>query len=339
MIIKKMVVLLLSLVALPIVSTNTVVLVSDNCADQATALELAKALNATVVTTTWGVYDENVVNEILALNPDKVIIIGGPLAVVENYTTALENAGITVERVGGQTRYETNANVTLRFQNQFKNAFGNNVSACVCYGLDDIALNESMEKIRDGHCLLLLTNGTNLSVEPTRLQLRIQNIEVIENPICPFCNYSRITNMLMHRGFKVNVTKISDERVKLMLQNRIRLMEMKIERLKNLGVNTTDLENKLNEVIQLMNQNRYQEAYRIMVQLQEMHMVMVRLHLHPMWHGGMANGTRGFNNQINKMNETVSHINYHIINASKGYEKAPHIYYKNINNNNTINIQ
>lgn len=217
----KKIILLLALIAIPIVSATDVILVSDNCADHATALELAKALNATVVTTTWGVYDENVVNEILSLKPDKVIIIGGPLAVVENYTTVLENAGITVERIGGQTRYETNANVTLRFQNQFKMAFGDNVSACVCYGLDDIALNESMEKIKQGKYLVLLSNGTNLSVNPERLQLKIQNIEVIENPICPFCNYSRITNMLMHRGFKVKVSKISDERVKLMLQNRL----------------------------------------------------------------------------------------------------------------------
>ncbi|WP_456373041.1 DUF2202 domain-containing protein [Methanocaldococcus sp.] len=303
----KKIILLLALIAIPIVSATDVILVSDNCADQATAFELAKALNATVVTTTWGVYDENVVNKILSLKPDKVIIIGGPLAVVENYTTTLENAGITVERVGGQTRYETNANVTLRFQNQFKNAFGNNVSACVCYGLDDIALNESIEKIKQGNYLVLLYNGTNLSVNPEKLQLRIQNIDIIENPICPFCNYSKITNMLMHRGFKVKVSKISDERVKLMLQNRIRVIEMKIEKLKNLGINTTELENKLKTAIQLMNQNKYQEAYQILVQLQEMQMMQIRMHFHPMGHGMYNNG---------RMSVNISHMNY--MNASRG---------------------
>ena len=260
--------LLLLLIAIPMVSATDVVLVSDNCADQCVALEVADVINATVITTEWGVYNESLVDEILALNPDKVIIIGGNLAVVENYTTALENAGITVERVGGKDRYETNANVTLRFQNQFRYAYGNNTTACVCHGLDDIALNETMQKIRNRTCLVLLTNGINLSVEPQKLQLRINKVEIVENPLCQLCNYSSLAMKLQRKGLNVAIEKIPEDKVKLMLQNKIKVMERKILMLKRMGANVTDLEEKLNEVEELINQNRYQDAYRVMVQLQ-----------------------------------------------------------------------
>ncbi|ADC70100.1 putative cell wall binding repeat 2-containing protein [Methanocaldococcus sp. FS406-22] len=323
--------LLLLLMAIPMVSANfatDVVLVSDNCADQCCALEVANALNATVITTEWGIYNESVVNEILALNPTKVIIIGGPLAVVENYTTALENAGITVERIGGKTRYETNANVTLRFQNQFRYAYGNNTTACVCYGFDDIALNETMELIKNGTCLVLLTNGVNLTVEPQKLQLKINKVEIVENPICPFCNYSKLMLKLQKNGLKIEIKQIPKVKVKLMLQHRIKMMERRIFMLKRMGVNVTDLEEKLKEVEELIKQNRYQDAYRIMVQLQGEQMAMVKLHLHPGGHG-MAKG------RINAMIANASHVYHQNANTSKigiGGVNAPHIYHQNINN-------
>ncbi|WP_048196717.1 cell wall-binding repeat-containing protein [Methanocaldococcus vulcanius] len=310
---RKLLLLFLMAVAFLVgsVSATDVVLVSDNAADQCTALEVADALNATVFTTTWGIYNESLVSEIENLNPEKVIIIGGPLAVVENYTIALENAGITVERIGGTNRYETNANATLTFQNQFKHMFGDNATACVCYGFDDIALNETMQKVRNRSCLLLLTNGTNLSVEPQKLQLRINKVEIIENPICPFCNYSKVMMQLKRHGINISVEQISEERVKLMLQNRIRLMERKIEMLKKMGVNTTELEEKLKEAEQLMEQNKLQEAYRIMIQLQEEQMVKVKTHLHPNW-GEMRRGSPHQNlnsseNPVGKMGENGHH--------------------------------
>ncbi|XRO76307.1 cell wall-binding repeat-containing protein [Methanocaldococcus sp. 10A] len=320
---KKLILLLL--MAIPMVSATDVILVSDNCADQCTALEVANALNATVITTEWGIYNESLVNEILALNPDKVIIIGGPLAVAENYTTALENAGITVERIGGQTRYETNANVTLRFQNQFKYAYGNNTTACVCYGFDDIALNETMASIRDGHCLVLLSNGTNLSVDPERLQLRINKIEVVENPICPFCNYSALVMKLQRKGLNVEIKEIPEDRVKLMLQNRIKLMEKRILMLKRMGINTSELEEKLKEVEELMNQNRYQDAYRIMIQLSGEQMAMVKLHLQPMGHG------KGIENAMGGNAPHVYHQNANTSQMGIGNTNAPHIYHQNNN--------
>ena len=326
---KKLIVLLSLILSASAVSATDVVLVSDNCADQTVALEVANVLNATVVTTTWGIYNESVVDEIKALNPDKVIVIGGNLAVVDDYITSLENEGLTIERIGGQTRYDTNANITLRFQHEFANAYGN-ATICVAHGLDDISLNETMAKVRDGHCLIILSNGSNLSVEPERLQLKINKIEVIENPVCP-CNHSAVVNRLMHKGFNVSVENIPEDKVKSMIQHRIKLMEMKIEMLKKQGINATELEEKLNEVNTLMNQNKYQDAYKIMIQLEGEQMATVRLHLHANGHGKM----------IGNVNATMSHdmgapantdapMNHQHNDTTVGDVGAPHINHQNM---------
>ncbi|NJE79723.1 cell wall-binding repeat 2 family protein, partial [Thermococcus sp. GR5] len=74
---------------------------------------------AVVVMTTWGVYDPNVTAEIMSYAPDEVIIIGGPEAVVEEYVNDLQELGITVERWGGQNRYETNLMVMTQAQIKF----------------------------------------------------------------------------------------------------------------------------------------------------------------------------------------------------------------------------
>ncbi len=348
---KKLMVLL-SLIALSasVVYATDVVLVSDNSADQTVALEVANVLNATVVTTTWGIYDESVIDEVKSLNPDKVIVIGGNLAVVDDYIVTLENAGLTVERIGGQTRYDTNANITLRFQNEFTHAYGN-VTICVAHGMDDISLNETMARVRDGHCLVLLSNGTNLSVEPERLHLRINKVEVIENPVCPY-NHSAVVNRLRNKGLNVAVQNIPEDRVKLMIQNRIRHMEMKIEMLKEQGINTTELEEKLNEVNELMNQNKYQDAYRIVLQLEGEQMATIRLQLHAGGHGKMM-GNANMSNMGN-MGAPMSHqnignagtpantnapMNHQYENTTVGNAGAPHINHQNMKNGGMITAQ
>jgi putative cell wall-binding protein len=338
---KKLMVLL-SLIALSAsaVSATDVVLVSDNCADQTCALEVANVLNATIVTTTWGIYNESVIDEIKSLNPDKVIVIGGNLAVVDDYIIALENEGLTVERIGGQTRYDTNANITLRFQNEFAHAYGN-ATICVAHGMDDISLNETMARVRDGHCLVVLSNGTNLSVEPERLHLRINKVEVIENPVCPSCNHSAVVNGLRNKGLNVAVQNIPEDRVKSMIQNRIRHMEMKIEMLKGQGINTTELEEQLNEVNALMNQNKYQDAYRIMIQLEGEQMATVRLHLQPGGHGKMMGNNTNMGNMGAPMDHqnvgntgtpanTNAPMNHQYENTTVGNAGAPHINHQNM---------
>jgi putative cell wall-binding protein len=197
--------------------------------------------------------------------------------------------------------------------------------------LDDIALNETMQKIRNRTCLVLLTNGINLSVEPQKLQLRINKVEIVENPFCQFCNYSSLAMKLQRKGLNVAIEKIPEDKVKLMLQNKIRVMERKILMLKRMGANVTDLEEKLNEVKELINQNRYQDAYRVMVQLQGEQMAKVKLHLHPMGHG-VAKGKAPHANHQNGNNSQMgvaSHV-YHqnVNNTQMGNANAPHLHNK-----------
>ncbi len=323
---KKLVVLLslMAISASAVYATN-VVLVSDNYADQASALEIANVLNATIVTTPWGIYNESIVNEIKTLNPDKIIIVGGNLAVVDNYSTALENDGYTVERIGGKTRYDTNANVTLRFQNEFAKVYGN-ATLCVANGTDIISLNETMAKVRDGHCLVVLSNGTNLSVEPEKLHLRIKNVEIMENPMIRG-NNSIIANRLMHSGYNVSINTIPEYRIKEMIQNRIKSMEMKIEMLDRQGVNTTHLKEQLAEITNLLNQNKYQNAYELMIKLENEQMVMIKTHLHhDMMRGNVMNNSGRMNNMNNMnnmaingngtaiMNHTMNHVANHTMN-------------------------
>ncbi|AEH07218.1 cell wall-binding repeat-containing protein [Methanothermococcus okinawensis] len=265
------------------VSSKDVILVSDNCADQTAALEIANVLNATVVTTAWGIYNESIVENIKSLNPDKVIIIGGSSAVVDDYVEALNNDGISVERIGGKTRYDTNANITLKFQSKFANTYGN-TTICVVHGLDEASLNETATKVKYNHCLVILSNGTNLSVEPTKLHLKINKVEVIENPACP-CNNSKVIARLTHKGFNVSVNSIPENKLKMIIQNRIRHMDMKIKMLKRRGIDTTELEVKLNEANELMSQNKYKEAYKTVLQLEGEQMALVKLKLHANGHG------------------------------------------------------
>lgn len=90
--------------------STTVILVSDNPSDYAVALSLSNTLNAAIVVTEWGTVESEKIQELIAMDPQRVIIIGGPKAVPEEYENALKNAGINVVRIWGQTRIETSLN-------------------------------------------------------------------------------------------------------------------------------------------------------------------------------------------------------------------------------------
>ncbi len=100
-----------------------VVLVSDNEADSTVAASIAELLNFTVVTTQWGIYNPNVTAEIIEDMPDKVIIIGGPVAVPMEYEQDLNNLGIPYERWYGADRYSTNVRVIEKAREEFPGIF------------------------------------------------------------------------------------------------------------------------------------------------------------------------------------------------------------------------
>ncbi len=102
---------------------SIVILVSNNEADSVVAESLANLLNVSVVVTPWGIYNPNITAEIVERMPDKVIIIGGPVAVPVEYEQDLNNLGISYERWYGANRYSTNIKVIEKAEEEFPGIF------------------------------------------------------------------------------------------------------------------------------------------------------------------------------------------------------------------------
>ncbi|ACJ16572.1 Hypothetical protein TON_1084 [Thermococcus onnurineus NA1] len=138
-----------------------VILVSDNEADRAIAENVAKILGAQVVVSPWGTYDPAASAEILTINPDKVIIIGGSVAVPEEYTQDFGEFGIPYERWYGETRYETNLAVIKMLKEEFPEAFSQITSVVIVNGRDVLAIQSMRESLPNefaGIPILVLTD-------------------------------------------------------------------------------------------------------------------------------------------------------------------------------------
>ncbi|ASJ11200.1 hypothetical protein A3L12_07780 [Thermococcus sp. P6] len=160
----------------------TVILVSDNEADGSVVQYLANVTGAVVVTTPWGRYDPNVTARIIAYAPDEVIIIGGPVAVSEEYASDLEELNITVERWGGANRYETNLKVMKEAMARFGLSF--NESVIIVPGNDSVALKKAVKIALRKRALLLFVNGTdNVTERIIELHMRPKNVTLIGTPV------------------------------------------------------------------------------------------------------------------------------------------------------------
>jgi len=155
---------------------TTVILVSDNIADQTLAEYIANITGAVVVTTTWGVYDPNVTSEILSYSPDTVIIIGGPDAVVAEYTSELDNINTTVYRWGGENRYETDMAVITNATKMFGIKFNGSV---LVPGNDSIALQKALKLALQNHSVVIYVNETT-NVTAIMEKLRVRNTVMVQ---------------------------------------------------------------------------------------------------------------------------------------------------------------
>jgi len=97
-------------------SSGTVILVSNNEADAAVAEVAAEVSGATVVTTEWGnSISGSMIADITAKSPERVLIIGGPVAIPSDTETKLNDLGITTIRISGSDRYATSSEVASYF--------------------------------------------------------------------------------------------------------------------------------------------------------------------------------------------------------------------------------
>ncbi|ASJ09617.1 hypothetical protein A3L11_10385 [Thermococcus siculi] len=129
---------------------DIVILVTDNEADLAMAYSVAGILDADVVVSPWGTYDPAVSAEILSRGAEMVIIIGGPVAVPDDYTSDFSDFGIPYERWYGETRYETNLAVIEGLKTEFPEAFARIEVVMVANGRDGLALREYIEAVKIG---------------------------------------------------------------------------------------------------------------------------------------------------------------------------------------------
>ncbi|WP_231288466.1 cell wall-binding repeat-containing protein [Methanococcus maripaludis] len=156
-------------------SASNVVLVSDTVSDCASA-NIIPTINDSyiVINTSWGVYDDDVLDQILNEYPQNVIIVGGTVAVPSEYDTQLEETGINVERIYGIDRYQTNKNVILKFKDQIQNR-----NIWIVYGDDD-----RPEFCNTGRNIVILSNGTALSFDDEDLEdFEPGRVTIMENPL------------------------------------------------------------------------------------------------------------------------------------------------------------
>jgi putative cell wall-binding protein len=246
-----------------------VLLVSDNSADCLTANSLGEVLNDNVIITTpWGEYTNETWDTILVEEPEIVYIIGGPVAIPTEYDDKLDEYNITYARLNGSNRYETNQEVIDKFLEKFRDANITNIT--IVYGED---INENCS----GYGFVILTNGTNLSIDNDTLDdLNITNetnITVIENPLF---NGSALVKRLNNRGFMVSTQAMPGWVLQNKVQNTRQFLIRKMNQLNTYGQNMTNdsnyqaLQNKLAEIDGYIEDEDYVNAYAAEIELQSM---------------------------------------------------------------------
>nr|WP_157726708.1 cell wall-binding repeat-containing protein [Thermococcus sp. P6] len=161
-------------------SERLTILVSDNEADETLAYSIADLLGATVIVSPWGSYDPNATARIIAHAPDEVIIIGGPVAVPEEYARDLEDFEIPYERWYGETRYETNLEVIKALVEKFPEVSGEIRTAVVVNGRDVLAIRAYRRALKtSGKPIIVLTDRKKENVTVAALE-RLKSVSEVK---------------------------------------------------------------------------------------------------------------------------------------------------------------
>lgn len=186
-------------------SLSIVILVSDNEADSALAEELAALLNASIVVTTWGVYDPNVTAEIMTYAPDKVIIIGGPDAVPKDYETELDELGVSCVRWYGGNRYETNLNVLKKAIEEYPELF-DGVKVVIAHGRDLGAIKRA-KGIEGKKFILYVDNNLTNTTEIIGTLLKTKSVIIIKSQLMDNETAKEIRERVRERVRDGNITE------------------------------------------------------------------------------------------------------------------------------------
>ncbi len=151
-------------------SETTVLLVSNNLADSAVAESIANQIEDVIIFyTEWGQFVPSVADAIAQLCPSQVLILGGPMAVVSEYESAL--AGLDVVRIGGEDRKETSFMAMEGLINRY--SLKNKV--VVANGGDENAIATALNESFKAGCPIIFINGNEVSNE-TKGKLKKEGI-------------------------------------------------------------------------------------------------------------------------------------------------------------------
>ncbi|WP_297417589.1 hypothetical protein [Thermococcus sp.] len=258
-------------------SSVTVILVSDSVADSALANYIANMTGAFVVTTPWGVYNPNVTAEVMAYAPDKVIIIGGPVAVPEQYVSDLQSLNITVERWWGENRYETDVavigNATVKLHLKFQ---GN---AIIAPGNDSAAIKKAfMEAVKARGVIIYANNTTDPIRILGRFGITPKNITVVQTAVMKGAML-KIIQKIKRDDSMVKVTEIGINITREMALNAINKTKERIAYAEKLLKNATlsqhekhmaekmlnISEEELQRAEKALNEGKYGEAYGLAI--------------------------------------------------------------------------
>ena len=256
---KKFLPLLLSFIilgtAVPTLAQvqNTLILVSDNEADLALAQKVGELLNAEVVVTPWGVYNESISVEIIEKNPSLVLIIGGPKAVSPQYEVDLQSVGIPYVRRWGATRVETATSVINFIRKDYPHLF-KGVKLVVVYGWDLAGLSKLRELMRENNVIpvYISNNSTNVPVNWSG------KLIVIETPFSK--NIIRRLHLYGPIIVKANVTREVAEEAIEKAERAIKRAEV-ISRLSGLSLGLESAYKFLGIAKEAYSQGDYLKAY------------------------------------------------------------------------------
>jgi len=157
--------------------TKMVILTSDNEADSAVAETIKNVIEIDIATTPWGVFSETVVDEINALEPSTVFILGGPMAVPPEYENALSD--YTVIRISGKDRYATAAAALNHFKENFRGR-----GIIIAYGYDSKGILRALEKAKrlGGIILFVTPDDIPLEVRNAIDDSEAEEVEIEESP-------------------------------------------------------------------------------------------------------------------------------------------------------------
>ncbi|AIF70099.1 hypothetical protein PAP_08590 [Palaeococcus pacificus DY20341] len=265
------------------VDINVIILVSDNEADCALADYISNLTDVVVVKTPWGVYDPNITADIISHAPDEVIILGGPVAVPEEYVEDLQNIGITVERWWGENRYETNIavinNVTLKFNLQLQN------KVILAVGNDTMGIQKALELAIQGRAMMVFVNqNTNITRTIKQLKVKVQEFTMIETP---YMNKTmlRVREQLEEKP-ECNCTRVQVNMTAERALEAINLAEEKIALAKELAQNTTNpavetllaiAEKQLEDAKEAYGNEKYGSAYGLAIAAKSKTDVIIKL--------------------------------------------------------------